>query len=362
MASYPPYDASAYQQPAAYPPPAADPNAYYAAAPPPAYGAPPPAYGYQPHPDEVRTLFLTGFPEDVKERELNNVLRFLPAYEASQMHHKNGMAQGFALFQNGAAARAAVDSLHNMVFCEGAVLRCEVARKNMYLKEDTASKRGKYEHPPAAYPGYPPAAAPGAAPYYPPAGAAAAPAAAAAAANRQYVSVSNTKDNPPCNTLFVGNLGDTVSEAELRQLFGTLAGFRQLKLIRGARSVTCFVEFNDLPSAMACHQNQQGAVLTSSDRGGIRIQYSRNPFGKKRDYDGSFINTPTVATYTAPSYEQPAIAAPAYGSGGAVSAAYSSGDYSAPATAPSADGAQQTNGQAASYDAAAAAQPAVPGV
>ena len=49
--------------------------------PPPAYGAPPPAYGYQPHPDEVRTLFLTGFPEDVKERELNNLLRFLPAYE-----------------------------------------------------------------------------------------------------------------------------------------------------------------------------------------------------------------------------------------------------------------------------------------
>lgn len=69
--------------------------------------------------------------------------------------------------------------------------------------------------------------------------------------------MSNTKDNPPCNTLFVGNLGDTVSEAELRQLFGTLAGFRQLKLIRGARSVTCFVEFSDLPSAMACHQNQQ---------------------------------------------------------------------------------------------------------
>lgn len=69
--------------------------------------------------------------------------------------------------------------------------------------------------------------------------------------------VSNTKDNPPCNTLFVGNLGDTVNEPELRQLFGTLAGFRQLKLIRGARSVTCFVEFADLPSAMACHQNQQ---------------------------------------------------------------------------------------------------------
>lgn len=71
-------------------------------------------------------------------------------------------------------------------FCEGAVLRCEVARKNMYLKEDSASKRGKYEHPAGAYPAYPPAAAPGVAPYYPPAAPGAAP--AAAAANRQYVS------------------------------------------------------------------------------------------------------------------------------------------------------------------------------
>ena len=89
MASYPPYDPAAYQQPAAYPPAAADPNAYYAAAPPPAYAAAPPPYAYQPHPDEVRTLFITGFPEDVKERELNNMLRFLPAYEVSaeQVHY-----------------------------------------------------------------------------------------------------------------------------------------------------------------------------------------------------------------------------------------------------------------------------------
>ncbi len=29
----------------------------------------------------------------------------------------------------------------------------------------------------------------------------------------------------------------------------------------------------------------QGAVLQSSDRGAVRIQYSRNPFGKKRDFN-----------------------------------------------------------------------------
>ncbi len=35
----------------------------------------------------------------------------------------------------------------------------------------------------------------------------------------------------------------------------------------------------------------QGAVLSTSDRGGIRIQYSKNPFGKKRDASGNWIST-----------------------------------------------------------------------
>ena len=99
-------------------------------------------------------------------------------------------------------------------------------------------------------------------------------------------------------------------------------------------------------------------MLNSSDRGGIRIQYSRNPFGKKRDYDGSFINTPTAATYTAPSYEGQAVTAPAYASTAAApaGAAYGSGDYTAQAAAPGIEP-QQTNGQPASYE--ATAQPGI---
>jgi hypothetical protein len=67
----------------------ADPAAPYAGYSAPAAGADPYAYsyggGYAPasHPDEIRTLFITGFPPDVKERELNNMLRFLPGYEVS---------------------------------------------------------------------------------------------------------------------------------------------------------------------------------------------------------------------------------------------------------------------------------------
>jgi len=31
--------------------------------------------------------------------------------------------------------------------------------------------------------------------------------------------LQNIKDNPPCNTLFIGNLGENINEDELRGLF-----------------------------------------------------------------------------------------------------------------------------------------------
>lgn len=40
-----------------------------------------------------------------------------------------------------------------------------------------------------------------------------------------------------------------------------------------------------------CCCRAQGAVLTSSERGPIRIQFSKNPFGKKRDVSGQLIDT-----------------------------------------------------------------------
>ena len=36
---------------------------------------------------------------------------------------------------------------------------------------------------------------------------------------RSYAPVTNTKDNPPCNTLFIGNLSEHTSEDELRGIF-----------------------------------------------------------------------------------------------------------------------------------------------
>jgi hypothetical protein len=73
--------------------------------------------------------------------------------------------------------------------------------QNMYIKENPANKRTRTSG------GYTGASSYGApAPPGKPIG---------------YAPVSNVKDNPPCNTLFVGNLGDTVDEQELTGLFSS---------------------------------------------------------------------------------------------------------------------------------------------
>jgi hypothetical protein len=41
--------------------------------------------------------------------------------------------------------------------------------------------------------------------------------------------VTNLRDNPPCNTLFIGNLGDNASEQEIRLLMGSQPGYRSVQ-------------------------------------------------------------------------------------------------------------------------------------
>ncbi|KMT03749.1 hypothetical protein BVRB_8g188970 [Beta vulgaris subsp. vulgaris] len=317
-----------YHQQQWVPPPPPPPTATPPAPPPnSAIPMPPP-----PHPsldEQVRTIFLSGLPEDVKERELQNLLRWLPGYEASQINYKGEHPMGFALFTTPEFAHAAKDALQNMVFDADSksVLHTEMAKKNLFVKRGIVadanaydqSKRlrtGDYTHtgyaspspfhpPPApvwgphgymaplpppsydAYGGYPvpPVPMP-------------APAPAPVPAPSSYVPVQNTKDNPPCNTLFIGNLGETINEDELRGLFTIQPGFKQMKVLRQERHTVCFIEFEDLNSASLVHHNLQGAVIPSSGSVGMRIQYSKNPFGKRKDSNHSpaaAVAAPTIA-------------------------------------------------------------------
>lgn len=74
-------------------------------------------------------LSLAGFPTDVKDRELNNLLRYMPGYDACQMNWKSGQPQGFALFTTPAHARAAVEHIAGVLFDDQVALRAELAHK-----------------------------------------------------------------------------------------------------------------------------------------------------------------------------------------------------------------------------------------
>lgn len=103
--------------------------------------------------------------------------------------------------------------------------------------------------------------------------------------------------NPPCNTLYVGNLPPDATEQELRQLFSMQNGFRRLSFKN--KNVTtnsghshhgpmCFVEFDDVSFATRALVELYGSQLPRSNisnKGGIRLSFSKNPLGVRGSYN-----------------------------------------------------------------------------
>ncbi|KAI8327665.1 hypothetical protein EDC96DRAFT_531459 [Choanephora cucurbitarum] len=83
--------------------------------------------------------------------------------------------------------------------------------------------------------------------------------------------------NPPCNTLYVGNLPPNTSEDELRQVFSVCKGYRRMCFRTKPQGPMCFVEFEDIVFASQALNELQGHNLTNSIKGGIRLSYSKNP-------------------------------------------------------------------------------------
>ncbi|CEI97340.1 Putative RNA-binding protein Scw1 [Rhizopus microsporus] len=83
--------------------------------------------------------------------------------------------------------------------------------------------------------------------------------------------------NPPCNTLYVGNLPPNTSEDELRKLFSNRKGYRRMCFRTKSQGPMCFVEFEDITYASQALNELQGYALTNSVKGGIRLSYSKNP-------------------------------------------------------------------------------------
>lgn len=87
--------------------------------------------------------------------------------------------------------------------------------------------------------------------------------------------------NPPCNTLYVGNLPPDTSETELKELFSRQPGYRRLCFRTKQNGPMCFVEFEDEVYAGKTLVELYGVALSNSVKGGIRLSYSKNPLGVK---------------------------------------------------------------------------------
>ncbi|EEB97489.1 hypothetical protein MPER_03182, partial [Moniliophthora perniciosa FA553] len=112
--------------------------------------------------------------------------------------------------------------------------------------------------------------------------------------------------NPPINTLYVGNLPTSpppmgyhspdILEESLRELFRLRPGFRRLSFKQKNSGPMCFVEFEDVSAASKTMNELSGNTLNGLVKGqGIRLSYSRNPLG---------VRTPTSGTAPGPTLQQ----------------------------------------------------------
>lgn len=108
-----------------------------------------------------------------------------------------------------------------------------------------------------------------------------------------YPPVNPADQNPPCNTLYVGNLPMDTSEDELKAMFSKQRGYKRLCFRTKQNGPMCFVEFEDISFATKALNELYGAQLHNSIKGGIRLSFSKNPLGVRSGQPGSNTNPTT---------------------------------------------------------------------
>ncbi|KAB5562949.1 RNA recognition domain-containing protein [Coniochaeta sp. 2T2.1] len=95
----------------------------------------------------------------------------------------------------------------------------------------------------------------------------------------QFPPANPADQNPPCNTLYVGNLPANTSEEELKAMFSKQRGYKRLCFRTKQNGPMCFVEFEDVSFATKALTELYGHPLHNSVKGGIRLSFSKNPLG-----------------------------------------------------------------------------------
>lgn len=106
----------------------------------------------------------------------------------------------------------------------------------------------------------------------------------------QFPPINPADQNPPCNTLYVGNLPMDTSEDELKNLFSKQRGYKRLAVRQKPQGPMCFVEFEDISYATQTLHTLYGHPLHNSVRGGIRLSFSKNPLGVRTPQNNAYNN------------------------------------------------------------------------
>lgn len=109
--------------------------------------------------------------------------------------------------------------------------------------------------------------------------------------NRVLPAANPADQNPPCNTLYVGNLPPDTNEEELKTLFSARRGYKRLCFRTKANGPMCFVEFDDVNLATRALEELYGHTLSNSVKGGIRLSFSKNPLGVRSQPNGGSGNS-----------------------------------------------------------------------
>ena len=114
-----------------------------------------------------------------------------------------------------------------------------------------------------------------------------------------YPPVNPADQNPPCNTLYVGNLPIDTSEDELKNMFSKQRGYKRLCFRTKQNGPMCFVEFEDVSFATKALNELYGHPLHNSLKGGIRLSFSKNPLGVRTGQPGG-MGSPTPLSPSGP--------------------------------------------------------------
>jgi RNA recognition motif-containing protein len=114
-----------------------------------------------------------------------------------------------------------------------------------------------------------------------------------------YPPINPADQNPPCNTLYVGNLPMDTSEDELKAIFSKQRGYKRLCFRTKQNGPMCFVEFEDISFATKALNELYGQPLHNSVKGGIRLSFSKNPLGVRNGQSNSNATQSNMNPHTA---------------------------------------------------------------